>query len=125
LFRETQTSLLVPEEAMTYYGLGNDSDPADYFDAKDAMDEGGVAAAGERLRMQSVIAITNFRGKKLQKIELYPIDLGFGVPRSEAGRPVLAQGQEAHEILQRIQRLSEPFHTKIDIEADIGVIHVE
>jgi hypothetical protein len=125
LVRETQTSLLVPEEAMPFYGLGFDSSPADYFDAKDAQDEGGAAAEGERQRMRSVIAVTEFKSKKLNRIVLYPIDLGFGLPRSQAGRPTLAHGQEAQEILERVRRLSAPFHTKVEIDGEVGVIRFD
>ena len=50
--------------------------------------------------------------------------MGYGLPRPDAGRPVLAQGKTATDILQHLQRLSEPFHTKIDIQGDVGVIPV-
>jgi poly-gamma-glutamate capsule biosynthesis protein CapA/YwtB (metallophosphatase superfamily) len=125
LFRETQTSLLVPQEARPFYGLPSDSSPADYYDDKQNEDGGGAAAEAERQRMQCVIAITTFKNKKLETITLYPIDLGADLPRSEEGRPVLAVGQKAHEILERIQKQSASFHTKIEIVGDVGIVQIQ
>ena len=51
--------------------------------------------------------------------------MGKGLARYEAGRPMLAQGKAAAEVLQHMQKLSEPFHTKIEIEGEVGVIRVE
>jgi hypothetical protein len=120
LFRE-ETVLRVPEEAMPFYGLGLENSRGDFNDARDAVDDKEARRRG----MQCVIAVTSFKGKRLEKIEIYPIDLGAGLPVSEAGRPVLAKGQEAHEILERIQRLSLPFHTRIEIQGDVGIIHLQ
>jgi hypothetical protein len=113
-------TLLVSDEARTFYGLGNESTPADFYDFEES---GGVSA--NKGAFQGVMPIVTFKGKKLRKIELYPIDMGFGLPRSQAGRPLLAQGRKAREILESVQHASLAFHTKIDIQGDVGVIQVE
>ena len=58
------------------------------------------------------------------KLELLPIDLGYGKERSQRGRPVLASGQVAKQVLERFQSLSEPFGTKITIDGDKGIINL-
>jgi hypothetical protein len=107
----------LPEQMFHFYGLGNDSTTADLYDAR--------PSTAARKTMESIIAITIFRNKRLSEVKLYPIDLGFGLPRYESGRPILAQGEEAHKTLERVQRLSAVFGTKVEIQGDIGIIQVE
>ena len=45
-------------------------------------------------------------------------------PISRRGVPRMASPEVAQRILQRLQKLSEPLGTKIDIEGNVGVIHV-
>ena len=59
--------------------------------------------------------------KQLREILLHPIDLGMGLPMGQRGRPVLAEGDTAKEILDRLQRCSDPFGTKIERTAD-GIV---
>ena len=63
-----------------------------------------------------------FRERKLSKLCLHPLDLGFGLPRSQRGRPLLARGEVARETLERVQRLSLRYGTKINIEGETGVV---
>ncbi len=62
----------------------------------------------------------------MKEVRLYPIDLGMGLPRSQAGRPVLARpGDEVNQrVLERFQQMSQPYGTEISIENGVGVITV-
>ena len=71
---------------------------------------------------ESILPICQFRGKQLTEVKLYPIDLGFGLSRSERGRPILARGATAERILDRVIARSRRFGTKIAIEKEIGII---
>jgi poly-gamma-glutamate synthesis protein (capsule biosynthesis protein) len=71
---------------------------------------------------QSVVATVTYRHDAVDTIKLYPIDLRRDSPVHVRGLPVPATSEEATEILKRIQRLSEPFGTKIAIENGVGVI---
>ena len=115
---ENEVLSLLPEQMFHFYGLGNENSTADLYG-------GSRASTATRATLESFVAVTVVNNKKLHEIKLYPIDLGFGLPRFESGRPVLAQGQTARQILERIQRLSAPFGTKVEIKGDIGVIQVE
>ncbi len=55
---------------------------------------------------------------------LYPIDMGYSRPISQRGRPVLAEGQIAQEILRWLQDVSKPYGTEISIEGNVGVIRM-
>ncbi|MBT3552721.1 MAG: hypothetical protein HOO19_02110 [Rhodospirillaceae bacterium] len=55
-------------------------------------------------------------------VELYPLDLGFGLSRSQRGRPVIADGKFADDVLARTQALSDFYGTKIDIKDGVGYL---
>lgn len=115
---ENESLSLLPEQMFEFYGLGNEDSTADIYGNK----RGSTSTVNT---YESYFAVAEFRHKELTTIKIYPIDLGFGQPRYEAGRPVLAQGDIARRILERVQRLSEPFGTKILIEDDIGIIQIK
>jgi poly-gamma-glutamate synthesis protein (capsule biosynthesis protein) len=69
-----------------------------------------------------MVGVCHYEAKALKEVRLYPIDLGFGRPIPQRGRPVLAQGDTAQAILAWLQTLSEPFGTQITIDGDVGVI---
>jgi poly-gamma-glutamate synthesis protein (capsule biosynthesis protein) len=106
---------------MKRFGLGYEHTPADFYD--------------ERIRhgwnsnvegWESVAVTCKYEAKQLKEIRLYPVDLGMGRPRGQAGRPVLAQpGSEVNRrVLERFQSMSATYGTKIEIENGVGVITV-
>ncbi len=70
------------------------------------------------------MAVCNYKSNVLKDIKLYPIDMGFGRPIPQRGRPVLADDQVAHDILTWLQTMSEPFGTEIEIDGTVGTIHL-
>jgi hypothetical protein len=58
----------------------------------------------------------------LARVELHPIDLGFGSRRAERGRPLLAHVAKADRILERLQRLSQQHETAVTREGDALVL---
>lgn len=73
---------------------------------------------------QSVVVTMTYRHNAVETIRLYPIDLGRDKPAYLRGVPALAPREEAEAILKHIEALSAPYHTRIDIENGVGVIHV-
>lgn len=74
---------------------------------------------------QSVIAVSRYVGGQVAEIRLYPVELGFRAPYSERGVPRLAGPSEAKDILSRLQQLSKPYGTVIEIEhGGVGVISI-
>ncbi len=69
-----------------------------------------------------MFAVCEFSENRLSKIKIYPIDQGFGRPRAQRGRPVLAEGEVANRVLERAQKLSARYSTKVVIHDGIGVI---
>jgi poly-gamma-glutamate capsule biosynthesis protein CapA/YwtB (metallophosphatase superfamily) len=71
------------------------------------------------------IANTTYQDGKLVEIRIYPVDIGIGTrPWSRENIPAAPTPQEARSILERIQKYSEPFGTKISVENNIGIIRV-
>lgn len=125
-----------------FYSLGNfammnnslDDIPDDMFQQYGV--EPGAATVPELLQArnsrsfsdpnlyESVIAISRYVGGQVVEIKLYPIDLGVEAKGAIKGVPAMASPARGAIILERLQRLSEPFGTKIAIEKGIGIIRV-
>jgi poly-gamma-glutamate synthesis protein (capsule biosynthesis protein) len=73
---------------------------------------------------ENMFAVCHFAKKKLKEIKIYPIDQGFGRPRPQRGRPVLAEGEVANRVIERVTRLSRRYGTKILNRDDVGVIEL-
>ncbi|MER8511214.1 CapA family protein [Mesorhizobium sp. M0894] len=71
---------------------------------------------------ESVIAVSKFEQNQLAELHLVPVELGFSHRFANRGIPRLAAEGQARAILERLQRLSESFGTKIVIKNNIGVI---
>jgi poly-gamma-glutamate capsule biosynthesis protein CapA/YwtB (metallophosphatase superfamily) len=86
----------------------------------------GLEARGvvEPINYESAIAVSKFDKGQLQEVRVYPIWARHDGPLSRRGVPMTAPPPIAQRILQRLQKLSEPFGTKIAIESNIGVIRV-
>ena len=92
--------------------------------------EGDVnAAMGEGFNNQpnfeSVITASRFEDGRVSEIRLYPIELRQENRLANRGVPRLAPPETADRILERLQELSAPFGTDIEIEDHVGVIRPE
>lgn len=74
---------------------------------------------------QSVVAVSKFDRSQVSEIDLYPIDLGFERPGPDFGNPRMASPEEGRTILERLQKLSAPYHTAIEIRNNVGVIELK
>jgi poly-gamma-glutamate capsule biosynthesis protein CapA/YwtB (metallophosphatase superfamily) len=120
---QNETVPFFPEEAYSRFDLGPDATPADFLDARtDGGKKGHPARVGfwENIVVQCV-----FTKGALTEIRIHPIDQGFGRPRAQRGRPVMAEGEVAQRILERIARLSIRYGTQMNISDNTGVILVK
>jgi poly-gamma-glutamate synthesis protein (capsule biosynthesis protein) len=129
---QNDTVLLEPQEHYDHSGLPWNSTPADFYDARAGYKDVGFGKPGTPTKGQSVtphnwqsgMHRVKFEGGKLREIRIYPVDVGYGKPRWQQGRPVLAEGEVAQEILERYQRLSKPFGTRVDIDDNVGIVRM-
>jgi poly-gamma-glutamate synthesis protein (capsule biosynthesis protein) len=73
---------------------------------------------------QTIVAVCRWRGGKVAEVRLHPVDLGYGLPLTKSGTPRLAAPAMARSILERLQRISKPYGTTIEIEGGVGVIRI-
>jgi poly-gamma-glutamate synthesis protein (capsule biosynthesis protein) len=71
-----------------------------------------------------MFAVCHFDKKRLKEITIFPIDQGFGRPRPQRGRPLLAEGEVASRVIERVTRLSRRYGTKISNRDSVGVIEL-
>jgi poly-gamma-glutamate synthesis protein (capsule biosynthesis protein) len=119
---ELETPQVLAEEAYARYGLGPDAGPADFADLRYQNDAVGHPADPNYWRQ--MIAKCQFRQGKLSQIELHPLDLGFGKPRWQRGRPILAEEKLGQEIIGKVARLSERRGTNVSWIDGRGVISI-
>jgi poly-gamma-glutamate synthesis protein (capsule biosynthesis protein) len=117
---QNETVQRVPSPGYKLQGWGHEGTPGDWGLARSGGEEFGFAA--DPVFYRSAVPVGEFEGGQLREIRLYPIDLGFKQPMSQRGRPVLAEGQVAQEILRWLQDVSKPYGTEIAIEGEVGVI---
>jgi len=125
-----------------FYSLGNFAMMNNSLDAvpADMLEQYGVAPGGattpELLAArnavsfgdpnlyESVIAVSRFTAGQVSELRLYPIDLGVTAHGAARGVPALADAVVGRRILERLQRLSQPFGTTISIEKGVGVVRL-
>src|SRR5262249_2067726 len=81
----------------------------------------GLVFGGE-VWYQSVVTTSRFEKGKVAEIRVNPIDLNYTARGADRGVPRPAGADVAKTILERLQRLSQPFGTRIAIQDGVGVI---
>ncbi|MFC1803445.1 CapA family protein, partial [Thermoproteota archaeon] len=72
----------------------------------------------------SVLPRIEYKGNELSDLQLYPIELGMKKPRSQRGRPMLANEKYGKKILGTLKKLSEPYGTEIKIRENVGIVQL-
>ncbi|MDX1480534.1 MAG: CapA family protein [Woeseiaceae bacterium] len=120
---QNETLLRLPSENYERYDLGPHQHVADFNDARYDNDTKGFPAVPEI--WEAVIAVPTFTNRELTELALYPIDLGFGLPRSVRGRPLLARPELAEKIIEDLRERSAPFGTEIEFRRGVGYVDLD
>jgi poly-gamma-glutamate synthesis protein (capsule biosynthesis protein) len=120
LIMQNDTLKHVPSYPFDRFGLEPRSTPSDFFDHRTGNETKGHPVTAEF--WQSFAAICRFERRALSHIEIYPVDMGFGRPRQQRGRPVLAAAELGKIILDRLGHLSKKFGTVIERHEGRGII---
>jgi poly-gamma-glutamate capsule biosynthesis protein CapA/YwtB (metallophosphatase superfamily) len=102
----------------------NFSADGDVTQAEDIVRSHEARGVAEPINYESVIAVSRFADGRLDEVRLYPVWARHDGPLSRRGVPMTAPPDIARRTLDRLQKLSEPFGTRITIENNVGVIHV-
>lgn len=120
LIFQNDTVDVFPAEAYERFRLGSEATPADFLDVRTNQGKKGFPATEDY--WEGIAANCVFKKGGLDHIRLFPLDLGFGRPRSQRGRPVLASGAKATRVLERVRRLSEAYATSIELRDDTAFV---
>ena len=116
---------VIPRQPTDLYeaaGLDNRSTPADFYDYRSQDDTRGFTA--NAVYWESVVAELRLSRSGASEIRLHPIELGYGTPRSQRGRPVMASRESAERTLRTAARLCEGYGTRLSVEEGVGVIEL-
>ena len=119
---QNETVGFFPADAYERFDLDLKATPSDFLDARTAGGKKGHPS--DPAYWENMFAVCKFEAKKLMEIKIFPIDQGFGQPRPQRGRPVLADGEVANRVIERVTRLSRRYGTKISNRDGIGVIEL-
>lgn len=110
----------LPADSYERFRVDPGETPGKVFEARTANDTKSFPA--DRRFWQTIIPLCRFSGGELQDIELVPVTLGHGLPPYQRGRPRLASGAEAEDILTRFGELSAVFGTDILRDGDTAKV---
>ncbi|MER9243848.1 CapA family protein [Mesorhizobium sp. M0633] len=84
----------------------------------------GFIPLSDAVYYESIVSVGRFEENQLAELRLHPIELRRSERLANRGVPRLAPAPQAKAILERLQKLSKPFGTHIEIENEVGVIRV-
>ena len=114
---QTETVSLQPADAYFNKSMPHDTFVGAYMNQRSADGTRGYCVLENIWR--SVMAAFTAEDGKVTQIQLYPIDMQMGAPRSKMGIPHLAENDD---VLKYLAEISEPFGTKITIRDNVGYI---
>jgi len=119
---QNETVGFFPADAYERFDLDLRATPSDFLDAR--TNGGKKGHPSDPAYWENMFAVCKFGKNKLDNIEIHPIEQGFGRPLPQRGRPMLAQGEAAKRVIDRITRLSQRYGTKVASRNGIGVIEL-
>ena len=122
LIFQNETVGFFPADAYERFDLDFTATPSDFLDAR--TNGGKKGHPSDPAYWENMFAVCEFAGKKLKQIRVHPIDQGFGRPLPQRGRPLLAEGEVAQRVIERVKKLSERYGTKVVNKGDFGVVDV-
>lgn len=114
---QTETVRLQPADAYQNKGMAHDTMVGEYMDHRSQNGTRGFCM--DKNIWRTVMAGFTAEDGKITQIQLYPITLCMGAPRSKMGTPHIA---EDNEVLHYLAELSEPFGTKMHVKSNIATI---
>lgn len=119
-FHQLETLAYLPHEAYERFSLDDHSTAFDFINARYAGGEKGHPA--DPLQWEQAFAVCDMTPDGLREARIYPIDLGYGKPRTMRGRPLLAEPEVGERIISRIAGISKKYGTVVSYRDGIGII---
>lgn len=117
-FFTSSTNPKYGSEIYEQHGLSPSATPADLREARTRREDGSYKGMyADRQFWRTIIPVCRFEGRELVDLALHPVELGFDLPDTQRGIPVLADNEEGAIILKNLEELSAPFGTDLKIES--------
>jgi poly-gamma-glutamate synthesis protein (capsule biosynthesis protein) len=113
----------LPSDSYETFRIDASTHPGGLFRQRSQNDEKGFPS--DRRFWQSLVPVCRWAEGRLAEIELHPVTLGLGETSYRRGRPRLAEGSEADEILSRFAALSETFGTRVEHDGEHAVVRLD
>lgn len=113
----------VPADSYERFRADPQQTPGELYQSRTQNDTKSFPA--DKRYWQSLMPVCEFEDGRLVRIELFPVALGHGEAAYRRGRPRLAVGTEADEILDRFAELSRPFGTTIKDRSSVQLQELE
>ena len=117
---QNELTYKLPSDSYETFRVDPTTPPGALFRQRSQNDAKGFPS--DRRYWQSLAPRCTWRDGKLAAIELFPVSLALGDAHHRRGRPRLAVGEEAGEILSRFAALSEPLGAAIQIDGDQATV---
>ncbi len=109
-----------PEDMYEKYGLTSDDPLCEIYRKRSRNYTVGLLT--DKRMMEAVIPYFEMENGELTKLELLPIELGFGEPRYRLGNPRVCKDRG---IIERYAKMSESYGTRITVNSDgIGIVEI-
>jgi hypothetical protein len=113
--------LFQPEENYDSVGLSLNAQPGDFYTKRSRGDT--ISFPANQPFWESMLAEATFDSdRKIKSIKIYPLELGFKRPRPDRGRPYPASEDVGRKIIERLNRLSEPYGVAAVYDNGAGVV---
>ncbi len=119
---QNETLLRLPAENFERYDLDPTAGVAAFNHERYQADTVGFPADPEI--WEGAIALPSFQDGTLVELRLLPVTLGFGLPRSVRGRPLLATGPLADKIIGDLIERSAGFGTVVEDRDGVAVVQL-
>lgn len=113
---QNELTYKLPSDSYETFRVDPSLPPGQVFRERSQNDTKGFPS--DRRYWQTVVPYCTWEGGQLTKLEIHPVSLGLGLAHHQRGRPRMAQGAEADEILDRFTQLSDAFGTHFTRHAD-------
>ncbi len=124
-FMQNETIEPMPDDMYESFDLGSDALAGDFYDARSKPDpQTGLPTSYYPAQpdiWESIVAVPVFQGHQVVEMRLYPVDMGFRMPRPQQGTPRLAEPALAKKIIDRLAKMSEQYGTSIVFRDGIGI----
>jgi len=122
---QSQLVSRLPNELYERYNVDQSGDPVDIFDQRVYTDDGEAKGfLDNEMEWLSVLPMCEFNDGILQKVTLHPLDLKQERPRPQRGRPFIATGDKAEQVIEHLSEVSARYGTKIEYQDGVGTMQL-